>query len=155
MSCIHEMSQDSWVITGIIDYFNEEDTMVQTMQGATARNDRTYGISRFPKRLATGLLTGALLLLPLSPALAETTIRILSPKNGATVPGKVTVKYAYHKEGRANHVHIFVDGNFLEATHDDPVTLDLPSGHHTILLRAASRHHDLLKARASVDVDVK
>ncbi len=107
------------------------------------------------KRLTTAALAGSLILLPLSTALAETTIKILSPKNGETVSQKVRVKYAYHKEGRANHVHIFVDGNFLEATHDDPVTLNLPSGHHTIMLRAASRHHDLLKARASVDVDVK
>ena len=117
--------------------------------------NRKSGISPTLARLSTGLLTGALLLLPVTPALAKTTIKILSPENGATVPQKVVVKYAYHKEGRANHVHVFVDGNFLEATHEDPVTLNLPSGHHTIMLRAASRHHDLLKARASVDVDVK
>ncbi len=111
--------------------------------------------SFFSNRLTMAALAGSILLLPVSPAFAKTTIKILSPKNGATVSGKVRVKYAYHKEGRANHVHIFVDGNFLEATHDDPVTLKLPSGHHTIMLRAASRHHDLLKARASVGVDVK
>ena len=116
---------------------------------------RKSGISPTLARLSTGLLTGALLLLPVTPALAKTTIKILSPENGATVPQNVVVKYAYHKEGRANHVHVFVDGNFLEATHEDPVTLNLPSGHHTIMLRAASRHHDLLKAQASVEVDVK
>ncbi len=129
--------------------------MIETKKNAQSHRDRKDIASHRLKELTTAALTAALLLLPVSPALAKTTIKILSPKNGATVSPKVRVKYAYHKEGRANHVHIFVDGNFLEATHDDPVTLNLPSGHHTIMLRAASRHHDLLKARASVDVDVK
>ncbi len=141
-------------VTGLVDFRIEEDTMKQKGKSILELHDVKERSSFFSKRLATGILVGALLL-PVSPAFAKTTIKILSPKNGATVSGKVRVKYAYHKEGRANHVHIFVDGNFLEATHDDPVTLKLPSGHHTIMLRAASRHHDLLKARASVGVDVK
>ena len=129
--------------------------MIEARKNAQSPGDRKDIASHRLKELTTAALAAALLLLPVSPALAKTTIKILSPKNGATVSSKVRVKYAYHKEGRANHVHIFVDGNFLEATHNDPVTLNLPSGHHTIMLRAASRHHDLLKARASVDVDVK
>ena len=129
--------------------------MIEARKNAQSPGDRKDIASSRLKDLTTAALAAALLLLPVSPALAKTTIKILSPKNGATVSSKVRVKYAYHKEGRANHVHIFVDGNFLEATHNDPVTLNLPSGHHTIMLRAASRHHDLLKARASVDVDVK
>lgn len=98
---------------------------------------------------------GVFLLATASPALAKTTIKILSPTNGSTVSQNVSVKYAYHKEGRANHVHVFVDGNFLKATKADPINLNLEKGHHTIMLRAASAHHDLLNARASVDVDVK
>lgn len=105
--------------------------------------------------LALSLAAGLLLLAQTSPATAKTTIKILSPKNGATVSQRVSVKYAYHKEGRANHVHVFVDGNFTKATSDDPVVLTLDKGHHTILIRAASRHHDLLNATASVDVTVK
>lgn len=105
--------------------------------------------------LAAVLLTGAVILIPGGSAWASTTIEILSPKNGAVVSQKVPVKYAYHKEGRADHVHVFVDGNFLMATHKDPVTLTLDKGQHTIMIRAASAHHNLLKARASVDVTVK
>ena len=105
--------------------------------------------------LAAVLLTGAVVLIPGGSAWASTTIEILSPKNGAVVSQKVPVKYAYHKEGRADHVHVFVDGNFLMATHKDPVTLTLDKGQHTIMIRAASAHHNLLKARASVDVTVK
>ena len=101
-------------------------------------------------------MAATLLLLGLtSPAIAKTSIKILSPKNGATVSQRVSVKYDYHKEGRANHVHVFVDGNFTKATSADPVVLTLDKGHHTILIRAASRHHDLLNATASVDVTVK
>ncbi len=105
--------------------------------------------------LAAVLMTGAVVLIPGGSAWASTTIEILSPKNGAVVSQKVPVKYAYHKEGRADHVHVFVDGNFLMATHKDPVTLTLDKGQHTIMIRAASAHHNLLKARASVDVTVK
>lgn len=111
--------------------------------------------SFFYNGLGISLMAGAVVLFSSGGVLAETTLKIVSPKNGAEVSKNVSVKYAYHKEGRADHVHVFVDGNFLEATHKDPVPLTLEAGHHTILLRAASAHHNLLKARASVDVTVK
>jgi hypothetical protein len=117
------------------------------------------GTKKISSRLSIGmmgsLMIGAILLFPSEVTWAKTTIKIVSPKNGFLVADHVPVKYTYHKEGRANHIHIFVDGNFLKATHDNPVTLTLPSGHHTIMLRAASVHHNLLNARDSVNVDVK
>ncbi len=107
------------------------------------------------KTMGSALVAASVILFAAGPAFAKTTIKIVSPKNGEEVSQSVSVKYDYHKEGRANHVHVFVDGNFLEATHDDPIVLKLEQGKHTIMLRAASRHHNLLKARASVDVTVK
>lgn len=103
---------------------------------------------------ASTLLAGSLLLSTL-PAWADTTIKILSPKEDASVQSPVTVQYRYHKEGKANHIHVMVDGQFLKVSHKSPVKVTLPSGKHTILLQAATAHHDLLDATAKVDVLVK
>ena len=103
---------------------------------------------------ASALLAG-LLLIPSLPAMAATTITILSPAPDAIVHNPVVVKYKYHKEGRANHIHVMVDGQFLKVTHQSPVTMKLPAGKHTILLQAATKHHNLLDASAKVDVQVK
>lgn len=110
---------------------------------------------RSGKFLQSSLLTVGLLLMPIAPAFADTTITILSPAPKATVENPVTVAYKYHKEGRANHIHVMIDGQFLKVSHHSPVTMKLPAGPHTILLQAASRHHDLLDATAKVKVRVK
>lgn len=128
---------------------------MQESFGAGAPSKLKKISSIFANSLATALMVGAFVLFSSGAAWSKTTIKIVSPKNGAEVSKHFSVKYTYHKEGRANHVHVFVDGNFLEATHKDPIPLTLETGHHTILLRAASAHHNLLKARASVDVTVK
>ena len=105
--------------------------------------------------LSSAFLAGLLLLLPTLPAMAATTITILSPAADATVQNPVVVKYKYHKEGRANHIHVMVDGQFLKVSHRSPVSMKLPAGKHTILLQAATKHHNLLDASAKVDVRVK
>jgi hypothetical protein len=128
---------------------------IQETAVSPARFTRKTVLSLALNAMAAVLLTGAVVLIPGESAWAKTTIKILSPENGAVVSQKVSVNYAYHKEGRADHVHVFVDGNFLKATHKDPVTLTLDKGQHTIMIRAASAHHNLLRARASVDVTVK
>lgn len=116
-------------------------------------------LKKISARLATGmmeaLVIGAIMLFLSGVAWAKTTIKIVSPKNGALVGGHVSLEYTYHKERRPTHIHIFVDGNFLKATHDNPVTLTLPPGHHIIMLRAASAHHNLLKTMDSVNINVK
>ena len=104
--------------------------------------------------LSSAFLAG-LLLLPTLPVMAATTITILSPAPNAAVHNPVVVKYKYHKEGRANHIHVMVDGQFLKVSHESPVTMKLPPGKHTILLQAATKHHNLLDASAKVDVRVK
>ena len=104
--------------------------------------------------VASALLAGSLLFSTL-PALADTTVKILSPSEDASVQSPVTVKYRYHKEGRANHIHVIVDGQFMKVSHKSPVKITLPSGKHTILLQAATSHHNLLDASDKVDVQVK
>lgn len=109
----------------------------------------------FGTGLAIGLLAGPMAFYPAETAMAATTIKILAPKSGAEVSRHVTVKYAYHREGKANHIHIFIDGNFLKVSHHSPANLTLEKGHHTIMLQAATKHHDLLDTKVSVDVTVK
>ncbi|MGC8529768.1 MAG: hypothetical protein ACP5OP_06170 [Leptospirillia bacterium] len=104
--------------------------------------------------LSLAFLAG-LLLLPALPAIAATTITIVSPAPDAQVQSPVVVKYKYHKEGRANHIHVIVDGQFRMVSHKSPVTMKLPAGKHTILLQAATKHHNLLDASAKVNVEVK
>ena len=116
--------------------------------------------TRHPFRLApsawvASILLAGSLLFPSIPAMADTTIKILSPKQGATVESPLTLTYKYHKEGRADHIHVIIDGQFIMVTHKSPVKITLPSGNHTILLQAATRHHNLLDATAKVDVSVK
>ncbi len=101
------------------------------------------------------IIMGASVLVFCGAAWEKPVVEIISPKNGAVVGKHVMVKYAFHHEWRADHVHVFVDGNFLKSTHQNPLALTLGKGVHTIMLRAATVHHNLLKARGSIDVTVK
>ncbi|MDA8059252.1 MAG: hypothetical protein M0Z37_02740 [Nitrospiraceae bacterium] len=101
------------------------------------------------------IMIGASVLVLSGAAWEKPVVEIIAPKNGGVVGKHVLVKYAFHHEWRADHVHIFVDGNFLMSTHKNPFTLTLEKGVHTIMLQAATVHHNLLKARGSVDVTVK
>ena len=124
-------------------------------QSILATAARPRQLRRSPSRwVASTLLAGSLLLSTI-PAWADTTIKILSPKEDASVQSPVTVQYRYHKEGKANHIHVMVDGQFLMVSRKSPLKLTLPAGKHTILLQAATAHHDLLDATAKVDVLVK
>lgn len=129
-------------------FFSKEVTMHEKLT-------RSISSARSQRFLQSALLAVGLILVPIAPALADTTITILSPKENATVENPVTVAYKYHKEGRANHIHVMIDGQFLKVSHHSPITMKLPSGKHTILLQAASAHHDLLDATATVKVLVK
>jgi len=109
----------------------------------------------FPARLVTRLMMVATLFLLSGATWKKAAIEIMSPENGAVVAAHVPVKYAFHHEWRADHVHVFVDGKFIMETHKNPFMLTLDKGPHTIMLRASTSHHNLLKIRASVDVTVK
>jgi hypothetical protein len=85
----------------------------------------------------------------------ETSVKITSPKNGDTVKSPFDLKYTYHKGPRANHVHVYVDGDLYKPTHDDPVSMDLPSGKHVITVKAASKHHHILGPKDSITVNVQ
>ena len=106
------------------------------------------------KRWFFRVVMGATVLALSGAAWEKPEVEILSPKNGAVVGKHILVKYAFHHEWRADHVHVFVDGNFLMSTHQNPLTLTLGKGVHTIMLRAATVHHNLLKAKGSVSVTV-
>lgn len=106
-------------------------------------------------RFLRSLTIGFAVLVSSGAAWEKPVVEIVSPKNGTTVGKHVVVKYAFHHEWRADHVHVFVDGNFLMSTHQNPFRLTLEKGVHTIMLRAATVHHNLIKARGSVDVTVK
>lgn len=106
------------------------------------------------------IISAALLLLapmgvaPVS-ASEKTTVKIVSPKSGAVVHDPFMLKYIYHKGPRANHVHVYVDGTLYKPTHDNPVKMDIPAGKHTIVVKAASRHHHILGPKSQVTVTVK
>ncbi len=93
----------------------------------------------------------------LSPAQAaeKTSVRITSPKNGATVHSPVMVHYLYHKGPKGDHVHLFVDGQFTEPTHDNPIKVKLPKGKHTLTLKAATAGHKILGPMSKVTINVK
>ncbi|MHB1286656.1 MAG: hypothetical protein ACYCYP_08875 [Leptospirales bacterium] len=88
-------------------------------------------------------------------AAEKTTVKITSPKSGAVVHNPFMLKYVYHKGPRANHVHVYVDGALYKPTHDNPVKMDIPSGKHVIVVKAASKHHHLLGPKSQVTVTVK
>ncbi len=110
-------------------------------------------------RLAiAAIVTSAFLASPVmlpSASAAETSLKIVSPKSGATVKSPFDLKYIYHKGPRANHVHVYVDGDLYKPTHDNPVSMDLPAGKHLIVIKAATRHHHLLGPKAQVTVTVQ
>lgn len=104
--------------------------------------------------ILAALLVGAASFLAAGTAWAGTSVKILSPADGATVDSPVSVTFAFHPEGKANHVHVIVDGDFIMKTTKSPVTVTLDKGPHTIMLRAATVHHHLLKAKSTIHVTV-
>lgn len=104
--------------------------------------------------IMTSAFLAAPVMLPWASA-AETSVKIVSPKNGDTVKSPFDLKYIYHKGPRANHVHVYVDGDLYKPTHDNPVSMDLPSGKHVITVKAATKHHHLLGPKDQVTVTVQ
>lgn len=80
------------------------------------------------------------------------TITIISPKSGEIIKGTtVTIIWEQVKEGRADHVHMIIDGKrqFPVFT-APPKTLPLKPGEHAIIIQAVTEDHKLLEPKTSV-----
>ncbi len=88
---------------------------------------------------------------------ADGTVTILSPKPNAVVGSDVTVTWTQEKAGRADHVHVFVDGGQMKPviTGTSTVMKGLSKGTHEITVQAYSSDHEPLDAKASVTVKVE
>lgn len=111
---------------------------------------------------ARRILVGALLLWALvgSPSTASalriddgSQLRIRTPQDGAVITGNsLTLEYEFLKGELAEHVHIYVDGQYQK---DPPRELmGLAPGPHEIKIVAASARHQMLKARAIVRFEI-
>lgn len=80
------------------------------------------------------------------------TITIISPKSGEVIQGTtVTIIWEHVKEGRADHVHMIIDGKRQFPVFTvPPKTLPLKPGEHEIIIQAATEDHKLLEPKASV-----
>jgi hypothetical protein len=92
-----------------------------------------------------------------SPAFAadKTSVRITSPKSGSTVHSPVVIHYILHKGPKGDHVHLFIDGQFAEPTHQNPVKIKLPKGKHTLTLKVATAGHKILGPKSKVTINVE
>lgn len=82
-----------------------------------------------------------------------TTINILSPRNGDSVPETFEIKYEILNATEGNHAHVYLDGAYQKGfkgtfTH-------VPKGEHTITVKIADHDHkDAGTATDSVTVKV-
>ncbi|HMU30248.1 MAG TPA: hypothetical protein PLY42_14115 [Nitrospira sp.] len=82
-----------------------------------------------------------------------TTINILSPRNGDSVPETFEIKYEILNAPEGNHAHVYLDGAYQKGfkgtfTH-------VPKGEHTITVKIADHDHkDAGTATDSVTVKV-
>ncbi len=80
-------------------------------------------------------------------------ITITSPQNGETVANSFDLVYSFRKGVMADHVHIFMDGNYQKGFKG--TFSDVPSGRHTITVKVATHDHDMVTVSDSIDVIVK
>ncbi len=88
---------------------------------------------------------------------ADGTVTLVSPKPNEVVGADVTVTWTQEKSGRADHVHVFVDGGQMKPvkTGASTVVKGLSKGVHEITVQAYSSDHEPLDAKASVTVKVE
>ena len=107
--------------------------------------------------LSMAALVGALLSTGVVWA-AEGSVKIESPKNGATVKGpNVTVTFKFVKGGDADHVHLLVDGEFVKPVKnaDSVEAKDLKPGIHDITIQASKADHELIDVKDTIKVKVE
>ena len=88
---------------------------------------------------------------------ADGAMTIIAPKPNEIVRGDVTVTWNQEKAGRADHVHVFIDGGTMKPvkTGTSIVLKGLARGSHEITVQAYSSEHEPLDAKASVTVKVE
>ncbi len=80
-------------------------------------------------------------------------ITITSPQNGATVESAFDLAYSFRKGMMADHVHVFMDGEYQKGFKGK--FSDVPPGHHTITVKVATHDHDMVTVSDSVNVVVR
>lgn len=71
-------------------------------------------------------------------------VRILSPEYKAIIKKTTfTVKFKFEKQGRGDHIHVFLDGRLYEVVKEgDSVEIEDPGvGVHSIMLQVFTREH--------------
>ncbi len=113
---------------------------------------------------AIAVLLSAIMLTAAATVLAEGgsdgEVVIMSPADGATISGSsVDVVFELRDKGsRGDHVHLYLDGKLVKPLHGKKVshTINgLRGGTHTITVRIATKRHEVLETKASVNVHVK
>ncbi len=80
-------------------------------------------------------------------------ITITSPQNGATVESAFDLAYSFRKGMMADHVHVFLDGEYQKGFKGK--FSDVPRGPHTITVKVATHDHDMVTVSDSINVVVK
>jgi hypothetical protein len=76
-----------------------------------------------------------------------------SPQNGATVGSSFDLTYSFRKGVMADHVHVFMDGNYQKGFKGK--FSEVPSGQHTITVKVATHDHDMVAVSDSINVLVQ
>lgn len=108
----------------------------------------------FLSGLALAALFGALSITPVFADIDDgSQIKITQPKDGATVPDTLELKYELSKGSQAAHGHVYLD---REPQKQFPGTFKgLSKGKHEIKVQAATHDHDHLAATDTITVIVE
>jgi len=85
-------------------------------------------------------------------------VSIVTPKDGAVLTSPpVAVEYTYTKGSQGDHVHVYLNGKYLEAyTGKSPLKLEkVTAGSHRLELRAATKTHDEFGPRTAVAFEIR
>lgn len=83
-------------------------------------------------------------------------VKIISPKDGATVGSSVEMKVDVQKGDGVDHFHLFVDGEMVEPVMGDSVMVrGLSPGTHRLKAWASTSSHHLLDVSDEVKVTVR
>ncbi|RMH38275.1 MAG: hypothetical protein D6690_00340 [Nitrospirae bacterium] len=80
-------------------------------------------------------------------------ITITSPKNGDTVPQSFPLTYVLRKGLQADHVHVYLDGQYQKGFKGR--LENVPPGLHTITVKVATKDHDMVAVSDSVQIVVQ
>lgn len=105
----------------------------------------------------TGVCVSLLLAVAVPMAFGQqSSLKILSPKEGEAVPNNITLKWEFKKAGNADHVHSYLDGGNQGMWYGTSAELKgLSPGSHKIRIIAATKDHQEIEPEATVEVTVK